>query len=143
MPELSESPPVACDSNGKSPCTLGVTQFVRPLWKQLILLVVVLISACGTSRNQAGRVEGHVRWSNCNVGVCIPTPWTRTPVRFRSTGQADSVVISADDGSYTISLRPGMYSIILPQTVLKGPATVTVISGQTRTIDFLLHKPGG
>ena len=92
---------------------------------------------------QAGRVEGRVLWNNCEIGICDPTPWTKTPVRFRSATSKDFVAISADDGSYAISLPPGTYAIIVPPEMVKGRTRVTVGSGQTLTVDFLLHQPGG
>ncbi len=92
---------------------------------------------------QTGHVEGHVFWNNCEIGICDSTPWTKTPVRFRSATSRDFVAISADDGSYAISLPPGTYVIIVPPEMVKGPTRVTVGSGQTLTVDFLLHKPGG
>jgi Carboxypeptidase regulatory-like domain len=117
---------------------------VKAPWSQtLFLAVVVITSACANPVRQTGRVEGHVLWNNCESGICDSTPWTKTPVRFRSDTSKDFVAISTDDGSYAISLAPGTYSIIVPAETVKGRTSVTVASGQTLTVDFLLHKPGG
>lgn len=107
------------------------------------MVVVLITSAIGRPVTQTGRVEGHVLWNNCEIGICESTPWTKTPVRFRSDTSKDYVAISADDGSYAISLAPGTYAIIVPPQMVKGRTSVTVGSGQTLTVDFLLHKPGG
>ena len=74
---------------------------------------------------QIGRVEGRVLWNNCEIGICDPTPWTKTPVRFRSATSKDFVAISADDGSYAISLPPGTYPFHCKiHDVVKGTLTV-------------------
>ena len=86
----------------------------------LLLAVVVITSGCGNPVAQTGRVEGHVLWNNCEIGICDATPWTKTPVRFRSATSKDFVAISAEDGSYAISLPPGTYAIIVPAEVVKG-----------------------
>jgi hypothetical protein len=123
---------------------LAVICVVKAPWSQwLSLAVVVFTSACGNPVTQTGRVEGHVLWNNCEIGICDSTPWTKTPVRFRSETAKDFVAISADDGSYAISLPPGTYAIIVPAEMVKGRTSVTVGSGQALTVDFLLHKPGG
>src|SRR5258708_10923618 len=111
-----------------------------------VLGIALCSSGCGRGpASQEGEVKGHILWAGCSgPSICSPSAWTSTPIWFQAKdGQRLEAISDPRDGSYAISLRPGAYDVILPQTLVKGSRTVIVRGGQTTTADYTLNYASG
>ena len=75
----------------------------------------------------------------CREGTPCSEPASGARLVFKPDGGGATSVVVAKDGSYSVSLAPGVYTVaVSPEPQIGGidPATVRVTAGQTRTVDF-------
>jgi hypothetical protein len=119
--------------------------------------IVVLISSCGplergTEPLAVGTVTGTVTLRSCGGAyrpegsACQMTPMQNATISFSgSSGQQVAKTTTDSSGRYLIKLRAGSYNVEVnghqatyKLSQVSGSRTVTVISGQTQTADFML-----
>ncbi|HEY2354182.1 MAG TPA: hypothetical protein VGH79_04705 [Gaiellaceae bacterium] len=110
------------------------------------LLAVAALAGCGGggSRSHDG-ANGHLH-GTVTRGPTTPVCRTGTPCSGPASGQrlvfksgsGSTSVVAAKDGSYSVSLPPGLYAVaVLPLQIGHiVPSTVRVVAGKTRNVDF-------
>jgi hypothetical protein len=115
----------------------------------VILLAVGALGGCGggdapSHHRRMGRLDGAVTRGPttpvCRAGTPCSKPASGTRLAFQRNGGAVTSIVVAKDGSYSVSLAPGVYTVtVSPQApVGRGidPGTVKVIAGHRRRVDF-------
>ena len=108
-----------------------------------ILLPVAILVGCSASTPTTGTLTGHLRQVGGPApGVNRPVPGTVTI----SGGSATKALPVGDDGSYTVDVPPGTYTVVgHSPTTLTGdqqqdcpaPSAATVTAGTTTTADAI------
>jgi hypothetical protein len=109
---------------------------------------MLVIAGCGApaypGTQPLGTVSGHVLgWPCAPVEIagspCPGRPLSGAEIKFSPAGAGVAGTAHTDaSGAYAINLLPGTYSVAVQNVrMIKGPAKVTVTSGQVTTADFL------
>ena len=115
------------------------------------MLAVGALAGCGGGKatahhGEAGSLYGTVTRGPtspvCRAGMPCSEPAGGARLVFAAKGRADAIVVVAKDGSYSVTLAPGVYTMaVSPRQPIGGgvqPATVRVVAGRTRNVDFLI-----
>jgi hypothetical protein len=116
------------------------------------VLAVGALAGCGggggTSTNQGptGDLHGKVLRGPtspvCRKGTPCTEPAGGARLAFVPRNGDGTIVVVTKDGSYSVSLAPGIYAVaVSPRPPIGGgvrPAAVRVIAGRTGTVDFLI-----
>src|SRR5262249_24780805 len=113
--------------------------------------LVALLAGCGgggtpSPGGEMGSLHGTVTRGPttpvCRKGIPCSEPASGARLGFTpNRGKPTSAVVAAD-GSYSVSLAPGVYmvTVVPPASIGRGlgPNVVRVPAGQTRTVDFTI-----
>ena len=76
----------------------------------------------------------------CQMGVPCSEPASGARLIFTQDSRTVAQVVVAKDGSYSVSLPPGTYTVAVwgRPTIGRGlePSTVRVVAGKARSVDF-------
>ena len=115
---------------------------MRRLAAVLVVTGLALASASGASAGRSG-LRGLVVLTPtrpvCIEGVPCSKPAAHVVVAFSRRRHATVRVTTREDGTYRVSLRPGLYRVSVPgRRIGSGitPRTVLVQAGRTARVDF-------
>jgi hypothetical protein len=111
------------------------------------VLLVGAVAGCGGARtgshnSQIGTLHGTVTRGPttpvCRMGATCSGPASGQRIVFKGAGGSAKSVVAAKDGSYSVSLPPGVYAVAVLPLQIGGiqPSTVRVAAGRARKADF-------
>jgi hypothetical protein len=120
---------------------------MSPLRWGVILLAVGALAGCGGGGTSPGSRTGGLYGTVtrgptspvCRAGIPCWEPASGARLLFRQNGRAAASVVVAKDGSYSVKLAPGTYTVAVPPQPSVGgitPMTVRVVAGRTRKVAF-------